>query len=158
MPGHDRVLLVEGPDDEHVVRHLSNLQEEMPEFCIFDKEGIENLLEDIGLELLVPGRQAVGVLVDANDGLNARWSAISDRLREENIEVPDRPRPGGTIIDGTPRVGIWLMPDNQSPGELEDFVSEMIPDDDPVWPRAQRYIDGITEADRKFQRQKDTAS
>ena len=42
------------------------------------------------------------------------------------------------------------MPDNQSPGELEDFVSEMIPDDDPVWPRAQRDIDGITEADRKF--------
>ena len=50
MPGNDRVLLVEGPDDKHVVRHLSNRHKEMPEFCILDKEGIENLLENIGLE------------------------------------------------------------------------------------------------------------
>ena len=34
----------------------------------------------------------------------------------------------------------------------------MIPDDDPIWPRAQRYIDGIPEADRKFSEKKDTAS
>ena len=49
-----------------------------------------------------------------------------------------------------PRVGIWLMPDNQSPGEIEDFVAAMIPDGDPVRPLAERYIDGIPEADRKF--------
>ena len=150
MPGNDRVLLVEGPDDKHVVRHLSNRHKEMPEFCILDKEGIENLLEDIGLEILAPGRKALGILVDANDELNARWSAVAGRLREENIETPRSPEPGGTIMDGTPRVGIWLMPNNTSSGELEDFVSEMIPDDDPVWPRAQRYIEGIPKADRKF--------
>ena len=154
MPGKDCVLLVEGPDDKHVVRHLSNLHEGMPQFCILQKEGIENLLDFMGLEILEPGRKAVGILVDANDDLNARWSAVAGRLREEKIEVSARPKAGGTIQEGSPRIGIWLMPDNTSSGELEDFVSEMIPADDPVWPLAQDYIDGIPREDRKFTEKK----
>ena len=42
------------------------------------------------------------------------------------------------------------MPDNQSPGELEDFIVKMIPNDDPVWPRSTAYITEIPEEDRKF--------
>ena len=49
-----------------------------------------------------------------------------------------------------PRVGVWLMPDNASAGELENFIQKLVPADDPVWPRAQRYIDDIPAADRKF--------
>ena len=154
MSGDDCVLLVEGQDDKHVVRHLSDRQEETPIICIFDKGGIEGLLEDIGLELRVPGRRALGIVADANEDLNARWSAVANRLREEKIKVPDYPDPKGTIINGSPRVGIWLMPDNSSSGELEDFVAEMVPDDDPIWPRARRYIDCIPEADRKFTEKK----
>ena len=150
MPGNDRVLLVEGPDDKHVVRHLSSRHEEMPEFCIVDKKGIDLLLQDIALDILAPGRKAVGILVDANDDPQARWSSVVDRLREEKIQVPESPEKGGAILEGSPRIGIWLMPDNTSSGELEDFVSEMIPDGDPVWPLAQGYIDGIPKTDRKF--------
>lgn len=161
MNNNDCVLLVEGQDDKHVVLQLCKFHQPMPEFCILDKEdeagkgGINVLLEDIGLEILAPGRKAVGILVDADDDLDARWDAVADRLQKENIEVPRTPEPTGTLIEGTsriPRVGIWLMPDNTSPGELENFVSEMIPDDDPVWPRSQCYIDGIPEADRKFEK------
>ena len=36
------------------------------------------LLEVIGSEIRVPGRKAVGILVDANDDLDARWSAVAD--------------------------------------------------------------------------------
>ena len=154
MDNNDRVLLVEGPNDKHVVRHLRNRHQEIPEFCIRDKGGIEELLEDIGLEILAPSRKAIGILVDANDDLDARWNAVANRLREENIEVPSSPELTGTIIDSNPRVGIWLMPNNTSPGELENFVSEMIPDDDPVWPLSEGYIDGIPEADRKFTEKK----
>ena len=154
MDNNDRVLLVEGADDEHVVWHLRNRHQGMPEFCIRDKGGIEGLLEDIGLEILAPSRKAIGILVDANDDLNARWSAVANRLREENIEVPSSPELTGTIINSNPRVGIWLMPNNTSPGELENFVSEMIPDDDPVWPLSADYIEGIPQADRKFAEKK----
>ena len=157
MDNNERVLLVEGQDDEHVVRHLCKKSQPMPSFQIEEKGGARTLLDSVKQEVRVSGRKALGILVDANEDLNARWSAVATRLREENIEIPDSPRPGGTIVDGTsrtPRVGIWLMPDNTLPGELENFVSEMIPDDDPVWPRARRYIDDIPEADRKFSEKK----
>ncbi len=157
MDNNDCVLLVEGPNDKHVVRHLCNVHKEVPKFCILDKEGIEVLLEDIGSEILAPGRKAVGIIVDANDDLDARWRSVADRLQEENIEVPRTPKLTGTLIEGTsriPRIGIWLMPNNTSPGELENFVSEMIPDDDPVWWLSKDYIDGIPEADRKFTEKK----
>ena len=153
MDNNDRVLLVEGQDDEHVVRHLCLRSQPIPPFHIENKLNVDNLLDSIKQEVRVPGRNAVGILVDANDDLNARWSAVANRLREGNIEVPRIPESNGTLINGTtrtPRIGIWLMPDNASSGELENFVSEMIPNDDPVWPRSQSYIDGIPESDRKF--------
>ena len=46
------------------------------------------------------------------------------------------------------------MPNNSSCGELEDFIAEMIPDNDAVWPLSQRYIDEIPETERKFKPKK----
>ena len=48
------------------------------------------------------------------------------------------------------------MPDNESGGELEDFVALMIPPEDPVWPRSNTYIDAIPTHDRKFSEHKTT--
>lgn len=157
MDNNDRVLLVEGQDDKHVVLHLLNFHQPIPKFCILDKDNFDKVLDSIVPEIRVSGRQAVGILVDANDCLADHWKAVAYRLEQAGLEVPDHPEPAGTIIDGTtrtPRVGVWLMPDNTSPGELENFVSEMIPDDDPVWPRSQCYIDGIPEDDREFKKKK----
>ncbi len=42
------------------------------------------------------------------------------------------------------------MPDNTSTGELEDFVAQMIPEDDAVWPLARQYIQGIPKERRRF--------
>ena len=42
------------------------------------------------------------------------------------------------------------MPDNKSPGELEDFIEKMIPPSDRIWPLSRGYIRSIPEADRKF--------
>ena len=42
------------------------------------------------------------------------------------------------------------MPDNDSNGELEDFVIQMIPDNDDVWPLVESYIDGIPPKSQKF--------
>ena len=145
-----KVLLVEGRDDRHVVRHLQDRTSSVPSFDIQDKEGIDNLLRFIEPEIRVPGRAAVGIVADANDDLDARWDAISHRLREAGVEPPEARPPDGMIVDGLPRVGVWLMPDNQRPGELEDFVQEMIPSGDPAWPLAQKYIEDIPKEARRF--------
>ena len=157
MPGidpPDRVLLVEGESDVHVVQHLWRRQDApMPSIRIEGKGTLGKVLDAIGPEMKVSGRKAVGILVDANDSLAERWRDLSDRCRAENIDLPPQPTTTGTIleaVDGRPRIGIWLMPDNESPGELEDFVRTMIPTDDPVWPRSEGYVDRIPVADRRF--------
>jgi hypothetical protein len=33
---------------------------------------------------------------------------------------------------------------------LEDYVALLVPDGDALWPRAQRCVDEIPEADRRF--------
>ena len=150
----DRLLLVEGPDDQHVVRHLWERRHGrgLP-FQISPRGGVEGVIESIRDEARALGRQALGILVDANDSPATRWQAISDRLASVGIQTPAAPHPNGTIIeaaDDMPRIGVWLMPDNQSPGELEDFVAQMIPDIDPVWPLSQDYISRIPNDHREF--------
>lgn len=151
----NRVLLVEGWDDMHVVCHLCEPNPITPTFTVSPKGGIDPLLKGIRSEISVEGRTVVGILVDANDDLQSRWDAVAGRLREANIEPPSGPASNGTIIEsrpheGKPRVGVWLMPDNQSPGELEDFIEGMIPPHDRVWPMSEDYIDGIPVKHRKF--------
>ena len=154
---HPRVLLVEGPDDKHVVIHLSERSELEQNFWIIEKEGKDKLIDSIVLEARTPGRTVLGIVLDANNNPDARWQALTDRLnrlrQEDHFDLPElpaQPEPSGTIIEGGLRIGIWLMPDNRSTGELEDFVGSMIPPADPVWPLSQAYIEGIPQADRKF--------
>ena len=150
----DRLLLVEGPDDQHVVRHLWERRHGrgLP-FQISPRGGVEGVIESIRDEAQASRREALGILVDGNNDLSARWQSISDRLASLVIQAPAIPPPDGLVIaatDDMPRIGVWMMPDNQSRGELEDFVAQMIPDNDPVWPLSQDYIDAIPAVHRNF--------
>ena len=145
-----RVLLVEGPDDKHVAQHIWRRHAEETPFCINVAGSEAELRRVIFAEVKAEGRLALGILLDANTDSGARWQSVRDRLAQAGIAAPERLSPGGTIIESRPRVGVWLMPDNSSQGELEDFVAQMIPAGDPVWPLAQGYIDGIPQAERKF--------
>ena len=163
MPTADaptRLLLVEGEDDYHVVTHLRNRHLPALDFSVTDMKGDSKLLDAISREVRVSGRVGLGIMLDADDDVAARWRQVRERLEPlmaAGVSLPDAPEPNGTIIEAHPhrllpsvRVGVWLMPDNASPGELEDFVRRMIPSADGVWPRAEHYIDGIPQAERRF--------
>ena len=146
-----RVLLVEGVDDKHVTTHLlCRKNTSISEFSILDKGDIRAVLSAIEAEVKAPARETVGILVDANDSVNNRWRAVANQLRKAGIITPDGPDPAGTIIAGSPRLGIWLMPNNQASGELEDFVAKMIPETDTVWPLSETYVEAIPATARKF--------
>ena len=105
----------------------------------------------LSLRSRLQSRQAVGILVDANDDVTGRWEAIQESSSGKQISTHhNHPSPDGTIIQANPHIGIWLMPDNLSAGELEDFVVQMIPEGDQVWPLSQRYIEEIPQEERKF--------
>ena len=150
LPGgtSDRVLLVEGPDDEHVVSHLFDHSGLARNFDIVRKGGFAELSKSIPVELAAPGRSVLGVVVDANDNPASRWQAVRDRFKHRDITLPSEPDPGGVVVEGRPRVGVWLMPDNQNPGQLEDLVAAMIPAEDVVWRLAQEFVDRIPEPER----------
>ena len=147
----ERILLVEGEDDEHVVLCLyRKVHGSEPPFTIVNKEGYTKLLQGLSVDLKRSGLKVVGILADANDNVEARWLELSKAVKEGGGRLPDAPAPTGTIVGGSLRVGVWLMPDNCRPGELEDFVFELGPSSDRVWPLAERYIEGIPEEDRRF--------
>ena len=150
----ERILLVEGADDEEVVRHLCQRHHSVPAFGIENKHGFPALRRAIVPEMKVSARRAVGILADGNDDPEARWQSISDTLRRGDVRLPEAFDPDGAVMEGEPRVGVWLMPDNRASGELEDFVIGLLPADDPVWPRADRYVEGIPAAERRFRPQK----
>ena len=150
------LLIVEGDDDEHVAAHLARANSAMPVFRTRVTRGFPNLLAAIGPEIKSPGRLALGMMVDANEDPQARWRSLRGRLKEENITLPDAPKRNGTIVEAGPRIGLWMMPDNQSPGELEDFIEKLIPPDDPVWKMACQFIDAIPDSERKFPGHKQT--
>ena len=146
----ERVLLVEGQDDLHVVGHICERHSSDFSFDIIPKDNWEKLRDSISVEIKVPGRQIVGILADADDDPAGRWDAIKDRLDRAGIQVEGPSFPQGLIVDQGPKVGVWLMPDNEHPRELEDFVIKMIHDGDAVWPRSQSYTDGIPPESRPF--------
>lgn len=158
-PPPSRVLLVEGQDDELLVRYIRERCAAASSFSTIVKGGVDELRKSITQEIRVSGRQIVGILLDGNTNPAARWDEVKDRLASANVRLPDSPNASGTIVDGrprerVPRVGVWLMPDNSSPGELENFIARMVPSDDPVWPRSQSYIEGIPKQERKFKEDK----
>ena len=151
-----QLLLVEGPDERHVVSKLLDRHGLRPPFEIEPKGGFDALRASIYNEVNASGRRVLGILADGNDSPERRWQSISDELGQAECRVPRALCDNGTVFDGPRgiRVGVWLMPDNQCGGELEDFVAEMIPGNDPTWPRAQCYIDSIPAAERRFNHRK----
>ncbi len=125
----------------------------MSTFLISDKGNQSELISSIRQEVVVAGRQTLGIVVDTDDDVEDCWDRIKQELSREKVQTPLTPSQNGTIIPEQtfqPRVGIWLMPDNGSKGELEDFVAKMIPGNDPVWPLSRGYINQINAGDRKF--------
>lgn len=150
------VLLVEGKDDEHVIKNIF-LHHKIPQSLnIKDKKGIDNLLETLDVELLDSDLQRLAIIVDADIDLTNQWVRIINILKKSGYNsVPDQPDTSGTVITQPekPVIGVWLMPDNSLPGMLENFVSFLIPQGDNLWDRAKQVVEEIPEANRRFQPQ-----
>jgi hypothetical protein len=130
---HPKKLLVEGKEDLRTLPELLELagipwppkKEDAPVW-IEDYDGIEDLLERGAIEaqLKESGTEAVGVLVDADTSPGARWERIRRRLEERFPSLPKTLSAEGLVHEeaGSPRIGVWIMPDNVSAGMLETML------------------------------------
>ena len=141
-------LHVEGPDDSHAIRHLlirhgiDYDQKPWPvEFPrIEDIGGRPDLLEGVETAVRLSTDRSIGFVLDANSSVQNSWRAISSRLREAGMEVPSAMPRDGFVGQAEPyraRVGVWLMPDNQSDGTLESFLRDLVGGEDPLFPHAE---------------------
>jgi len=148
-----RKLLVEGNDDQHVIWALCEKFHISENFDVVDCGGIENLLNQLP-QRLKSDVEVIGIVIDADMDFAARWQQITGILTRNGYPIPPAPTQNGTIItvDDLPRIGVWLMPDNQSEGMLEDFIALLVPEDDALRPFANNVLAEIEAA--KAQRYK----
>jgi len=146
-------LLVEGKDDQYTVINLManrgvdwDTPDEWAPY-VHACGGYEGLLE--ALRVSPKTYERLGIVVDADLRPEERFRAIRDSLRRQDLAPPDVLNPNGVLFEGLSaekRVGIWVMPDNEAHGMLEDFIAALVPDDDPCWEYA---CEAAVEAKRK---------
>lgn len=126
----NKVLLVEGVDDCHVVMALCAAHRVPETFGLYECNGDTNVLKRLNALIVRPNHpQVIGVMLDADSpSLEGRWESIKSKLSHYSYKLPQNPDINGTIVNGTedePKLGFWLMPNNQISGKLEDFCAEL---------------------------------
>ncbi len=127
----DKVLLVEGINDCHVVMALCEAHGVPETFGIYQCGSDDGVLKRLNALIIRPNPpKVIGVMLDADKpSVEGRWQSIKGKLRHYSYVFPHIPDVNGTVIEGItdkPKLGFWLMPNNQDSGMLEDFCAELV--------------------------------
>ena len=145
------LLMVEGRDDECVLKALLEIHQ-IPEcFQIQSFGGIDQVLELLLIQIKAKEKGRLGVVVDANSDIGSRWDSIKNILQKAGYDsIPDTPQINGTIVTPQsnkvlPTFGAWIMPNNHLPGILETFLQFLIPPGDFLLAYAKQCIKDLPE-------------
>ena len=130
-------LLVEGNDDRHVVLNLCQHFKLKETFDVIDCESDSKLLNQIPTRLKT-SIQTLGIVIDADVNIASRWQQLRELLQKSGYNLPITFSNKGLIFrnEGFITIGIWIMPDNDTNGMLEDFLKFLIPSEDKLMPIA----------------------
>lgn len=137
---YSNILLVEGPNDKHVIMALCKAHQVPHSFEIINCKSDEGVIKQLNSRIKSPEYyKTIGIVIDADkeyekdasQAFEKRWAQVRNRLLKSYDNVPKNPSLEGTILEEAdlPKIGVWLMPNNTDPGMLEDFLKEMA---DPV--------------------------
>ena len=154
VPERFKVLM---PNEDYESAHKDDYA---PEQKAAEGGGVEALLMAVPTRLKEADLECLAVVLDADDkGPAARWGAIRKRLVRAGYQsIPEAYCGQGAVFEvslrpQTPRsvrFGAWVMPDNHSPGMLEDFVAQMIRQQDSMLPRVDQFLTSIPRDERRF--------
>jgi hypothetical protein len=77
--------------------------------------------------------ESVAIIRDADENTSGAFNSIKKILDKMHLPAPGKP---GDFYNGTPRVGIFIMPDNTRKGMLETLCIDTVEDND-----AMRCVD-----------------
>ena len=145
-------LVVEGYDDLYTVREIMRTQVEWPgagesDYPVYidiGKSVNEILNKDyIGVLLKSSTIRTLGIVIDADDkGARSRYQSLYNLCCASFPEMPSTLPPDGLVVNNRSqkRLGVWIMPDNRSKGDLETFLRYLVPEQ-PLW----KYAEHCTE-------------
>ena len=150
------VILYEGSEEKHVMYHLVNEILNIDVYEIFnfpEIQGYNQLLDMFPVQIKDSELKTICVIIDANLNISSRWDSLKKILKDSEYKnVPKKPKPEGIILTDQspklPNVGIWIMPDNNSPGMLEDFIKYLIPEEDNLIEYSKQCVQKLID-DRK---------
>jgi hypothetical protein len=143
-------LHVEGKDDLHLIANLIKeygidwkTNPSAPE--IKEIGSVTELLDGIETAVQLSSGRVIGFVLDADQPLSSRWASVRQRLTNSGVDdVPETlPNEGfiGFSTQFKSSVGVWLMPDNLRHGALEDFLQDLIHENDPLIGHAEISTD-----------------
>jgi len=128
----DRLLLVEGRDEvnlsEALIGHCLDAQ---PEIQVIDAGGVHKFPKRLrAIEIDAPTRptlRAIGVVRDADDDASSAFESVCDHLRNVGYNPPGA---HGEFSNGKPSIGVFIVPDGDTPGAIETFCRRSREGDD----------------------------
>jgi hypothetical protein len=158
----DKLLLVEGDFDKYFIGELlRQTPNQVGKIAIEpfkkkdeaglkqDEQGIYALLRSLPITIrATPPTNILGIIVDADITATGRWQRIKQILMNSGYENLPESFPNGLIIptnDSLPRFGLWIMPDNQEEGIIENFIRQLIHEQDQLQPEIDLVIDSLRE-------------
>lgn len=139
-----KILIVEGENDKHV---LWSLCKRMSIPKNFDVKLSEHKNKSSAIEAFTAGLKSIDVdvlaiCIDADESASNTWDSLRSILHSLGFpvqrEIPHRGYIGVNADDK--KTGVWIMPNNQTGGELEDFIQQLIPPDDDLRPIAENTL------------------
>ena len=141
-----RMLLVEGEGDQEFFRsycellHITGVEVFPPkDINPSTGNGWTNLVKNLPMllgEIKAGAVDRLGIVLDAdyspanNGGFSNRFQLIANQLSQFGYNIPQKSNQRNgelfTHSDGLPPIGLWVMPDHQSDGMLENFVENMV--------------------------------
>jgi hypothetical protein len=152
-------LYVEGDDDLHTIvhllgRHSIQLDKDLGPVRIRETHGDEGVLAAMTTAVRASTNRAVGFVLDANGAVADRWRGVCARLSKVDLDLPKQPPADGFVGDSPSlkaRVGVWIMPDNNTDsGNLEDLVETLVPEGDTLLGHAQSATDDAAKLGAAF--------
>lgn len=141
-------LLVEGNDDQHVIWALCEKNKLKENFDVIDCGGIEKLNNEIEVRLKstdILDFDTLGIIIDADSDINKRWSTLKKMLIQKGFNLTNELPPSGLVYKNAEevKIGIWIMPNNNLNGMLEDFIRFLVSKDDLLLPIANETLEQI---------------
>ena len=152
-------LLVEGSDDQHVVWALCKRFNIMENFDVIDSKGVDKLLEQIPTRLKESDISTLGVIVDADTDLSGRWNELRRIFSVKGFQLPEELPYNGLVVSETdkPSIGIWIMPNNNLNGILEDFLAFLVHTDDCLLSNIKDHLCNLEKKELSKYKLKDTS-